>query len=117
MSHKVYVLTGLARSKESLVEVLAPSRLAPPADPFVELDDESAEALKGSGGPLVAAISALGPNAYYNSVQIPTLLAEIRATASTSGSRAIQANLNTIADFIDKESRGGSFPRYVSFIA
>jgi hypothetical protein len=119
MSHKVYVLPDVARSKErlteSLAEVLAPSVLTPPADPFVELEDESADTLSHSGGALVAALTPTGPNAYFNQLQVPQLLTEIRAATNVS-SRHIQRNLNEVADFIDKESRGGSFPRYVSFI-
>lgn len=112
MSHRVYVQAEVARPGLTLTGTPPTA----PADPYVELEDESAEALVNSGGVLVSAISPTGPNAYFNSRQLPALLAEIRG-ATSAASRPVQRNLNDIADFIDRETRNGALARYVSFVS
>jgi hypothetical protein len=110
MSHRVYVQTELGRTGLSVVGGSSASD-----DPFVELEDESAEALERSGGSLVRAISPTGPNAYFNALQQEELVAQIRATAAPA-SRTVQRNLNDVADFIDAQTRNGALERYVSFL-
>ena len=109
MSHRVYVQPEVADPDETLATALAP-------EPFIELEDESAEALAQSGGHLVVAISASGPSAYFNSLQLNALLDEIRA-AAVPAARPVQRNLNDVADFIDEHTRKGALERYVSFLA
>lgn len=107
MSHKVYVLLKVGYEHSLLMS---------PTEPTIELDDESADALSHSTGTLVCAISPSGPNAYFNSRQVRGLVAELRAAAGPA-SRAVQRNLNDVADFIAKHTHEGTLDRYVSFVA
>jgi hypothetical protein len=112
MSHKVYVRAEITRPGPTVPG----TPLDATADAYVELEDESAETLVGSGGSLVSAISPTGPNAYFNSLQLPALLAEIRGATATA-SRPVQRNLNDVADFIDEQTRTGLLERYVCFVS
>jgi hypothetical protein len=64
----------------------------------------------------VSAVSPTGPDAYFNALQLPQLVEQIRLAAAQA-SRAVQRNLNDVADFIDAQTRNGALARYVSFVA
>ena len=110
MSHRVYAHADVTTARLPLTSAPNPTALL---EPHVDLEDESALALAQFDGQLVSAISPTGPNAYFNSLQIPRLLEELRAAAAPAP-RPVQRNLNDVADFIEGRTQTGD--RYVSFI-
>jgi len=112
MSHRVYAQAHVPMAQLPLTAVPNPTAIL---EPHVELEDESALVLSQFDGQLVPAISPTGPNAYFNSLQIPQLLAELRSAAAPAP-RPVQRNLNDVADFIEGRMQGSAIDRYVSFL-
>ena len=112
MSHRVYAQTEIIATRLPPTGVANPSALL---EENVDLDDESALVLSQFDGHLVTAISPTGPNAYFNSLQIPRLIAELRAAAAPAP-RVVQRNLNDVADFIEGRTQTAGTARYVSFV-
>jgi len=112
MSHKVSVHADVTMARLPLTGAPNPTAII---EPHIELEDESALVLSQFDGQLVTAISPVGPNAYFNSLQIRRLLDELRAAAAPAA-RPVQRNLNDVADFIEGRAQSGAIERYVSFI-